>query len=234
MGVGCEILARRSSQNSSTSQPCVALTVDEVNDPARIAAGKGFKLGSPCYKRSTGSNGGLFTLEAVSATTATVTPISLFDVSGGSQHVALEGFLKEWSPYKGDVQTLVAEGWHRSYALPCKDVFKIDVAKSGLFLAISAYQETVAPPWAELVQLAVKPQELYTTGKIDKGKLVLVPTVPLACIVTRASSSAIRTGTSVLTSSGRVDLFIQKPSQPASPSIEDWKPSDFVVPFSGP
>ena len=219
------------ASSESSTQPLGkgSLSMDQVNCPIRMAKEKGFAVGEYCYKK--GQDKLLFKITDITSQTVKLMKHEVFVVPSFTTSIDFPVLMKEWTPYKSDVQTLVDSEWRASRSIACADQYKIDIAKSSLFLAMSNYAETIMHDANTAIHLSTKPTGVFARSDIPRGALQLVPLVLMSGIGVKGSSGTIATETSVTTTTGKVYLHIHKPTQTYKPSMADWDKGVCCNPF---
>ena len=131
---------------------------------------------------------------------------------------------------KSDVAVVVDSAWE-AFSVVQSKAMAVDTSRCALMWALRDHYTQVAIDMSGKVFLSCNPTACYTTRPVEKGKLVLVPLVPLAYISTTNSLNSFDSGVEVNTGSHVVRLYVSKPPQPTSAKPDDWKQDAMVIPF---
>ena len=107
------------------------------------------------------------------------------DGYGDVQAVELDGLFAKFSPFKGELRTMVDPKLIEQKTIIDSDIMIIDNFKSSLFSALQAYHKKhgLANPSA-IVKLITQPSAAIACKQLKQDKLCVVPVVPLANITT--------------------------------------------------
>jgi len=206
-----------------SSASAAAFTFKDLSSAKWLAANCGFATGSAVYEKAVGSSS-VFRIQKLDDVVELV-ELNLGFAAPLVVKIPLPVFAKQWVNFKGEPQSLVPSDW-LSRCLSADSTFGLSQHVSAkLFLAM---QDWAASHKGDLEQLclSVKPTSVYAKESIKKGGLRLPPNVALNCISLKSDGRA-----DLKCTVAGVAVFIKRPQQPATPSVDTWGPDTYVDPF---
>jgi len=212
-----------------SSASAAACTFKDLNSAEWLAANSGFVAGSVVYERAVGLST-VFRIQKVDHVVELV-ELNLGFVAPLVVKVPLTVFVKNWANFKGDPPSLVSSDWP-SRCLSADGLGRSQHLAAKLFLALQDWAAFNKDGIAQL-HLSVKPTVVYAKESIKKGGLCVPPNVALNCISLKSDPASGTHGYApdLKCTVAGVTVFIKKPWQPFTPSVDAWKPDAYVDPF---
>jgi hypothetical protein len=202
-----------------------AMNLETVDSPAFLAKKAGFVVGKACFEKASSKN--KFVLNSID-TDVKLTE-HLLHGKPIECTVPLAIFLRNWQPYKNDLSTVLSRDACNKHSFTLSSITEVDTQVARYFAALCAYHEKVAVMTQEKLAYHLRPSELVNDDQLKKGALILAPVCGLVNVVIKKGiASQVQTGHFIKPD---VQLFINKPLQPTSGEVKEWKQDVFLSPF---
>ena len=216
---------RESKLDSATLEANKAMKLETLDSPAFLAKKAGFVLGKACFEKASSKN--KFVLNSI-GTDVKLTEHLLHGVPI-VRTIPLVICLKNWQPYKNDLPTVLPSAACNKHSFTLRSITEFDTQVARYFAALCAYHEKVAVMTQTKLVYHIRPSELVNEEPLKKGALILALVVGLAnVVIKKGGSTQVQTGHFIKPD---VQILINKPSQPNSGQVKEWKQDVFLSPF---
>ena len=171
---------------------------------------KGMKLGSVVYERARGCSATKLYMVTKLSSDVTLSQVCNYGAEKTVLKLAAEVMLANWMAFKGDPVVLMAKS-------QCKYTWKYDfeAVKCKLYQALLFPDATaMVHEVSRTISCYKKPDASYSTRKIPKGALTLVPLAPLSNITSKESANSISLGKHLVCDE-EVDVFVSPAPKPS-------------------